>query len=287
MDLVTTGDIVIASERAEFFDPHVSIGLVSGREMVRRRPGRCRSTSPCAWRCSASTSGMSAQRAFDLGLVTEVVEHDRLADRAAELAETGQPQRTARGARHPARDPQGPRAPALRGGAARRGVPGAGPAHRRRRRRSPRVPRASRPELGMPSDLRDDPLRRRRRESRVATITLNRPERLNAFNRAMCEEISRRLARGQGRRLRHAVVLRAAGDRAFSAGLDVQESFGQPELVWNHVDPGGLAGPEGPHVLEAGRVRGARDLHGRRLLLRQRGRRRDLLRPTRRSSTRT
>ena len=33
--LVTTGDIVIASDRAEFFDPHVSIGLVSGREVVR------------------------------------------------------------------------------------------------------------------------------------------------------------------------------------------------------------------------------------------------------------
>ncbi len=37
LDLVTTGDIVIASERAEFFDPHVSIGLVSGREMVQAR----------------------------------------------------------------------------------------------------------------------------------------------------------------------------------------------------------------------------------------------------------
>ena len=35
LDWVTTGDIVIASDRAEFFDPHVSIGLVSGREMVR------------------------------------------------------------------------------------------------------------------------------------------------------------------------------------------------------------------------------------------------------------
>ena len=35
LDLVTCGDIAIASERAEFFDPHVSIGLVSGREMVR------------------------------------------------------------------------------------------------------------------------------------------------------------------------------------------------------------------------------------------------------------
>ncbi len=40
-------------------------------------------------------------------------------------------------------------------------------------------------------------------------------------------------------------MLRAAGDRAFSAGLDVQESFGQPELVWNHTDPGTLLSPKG------------------------------------------
>ena len=46
----------------------------------------------------------------------------------------------------------------------------------------------------------------------------------------------------------HAVVIRAAGDRAFSAGLDVQEPFGQPELVWNHVDPGALLAPKGQHV---------------------------------------
>ena len=46
----------------------------------------------------------------------------------------------------------------------------------------------------------------------------------------------------------HTVVIRAAGDRAFSAGLDVQEPFGQPELVWNHVDPGALLAPKGQHV---------------------------------------
>ena len=35
LDWVTTSDIVIASNRATFFDPHVSIGLVAGRELVR------------------------------------------------------------------------------------------------------------------------------------------------------------------------------------------------------------------------------------------------------------
>src|ERR1700753_2866182 len=35
LDLITTSDIAIAATDATFFDPHVSIGIVSGREMVR------------------------------------------------------------------------------------------------------------------------------------------------------------------------------------------------------------------------------------------------------------
>ena len=85
LDLVTTGDIVIASERAEFFDPHVSIGLVSGREMVRLAR-----VLPLHIAMRVALTGrherMSAQRAFDLGLVSEVVEHDRLLVRAKEIA---------------------------------------------------------------------------------------------------------------------------------------------------------------------------------------------------------
>jgi enoyl-CoA hydratase/carnithine racemase len=42
----------------------------------------------------------------------------------------------------------------------------------------------------------------------------------------------------------HAVVLRAAGDRAFCAGLDVREPYGQPDDVWNHEDPGELLSPK-------------------------------------------
>ena len=75
-------------------------------------------------------------------------------------------------------------------------------------------------------------------DARVATITLDRPERLNAFNRAMCEEMKDAWARVKADPVVHAVVLRAAGDRAFSAGLDVTEAFGQPDDVWNHEDPG-------------------------------------------------
>jgi len=85
LDLVTTGDIAIASDRAEFFDPHVSIGLASGREMVRV----ARAISPnVAMRMAlmGKQERMSAPRAYELGLVTEVVEHDALAGRLRELA---------------------------------------------------------------------------------------------------------------------------------------------------------------------------------------------------------
>jgi enoyl-CoA hydratase/carnithine racemase len=86
LDLVTTGDITIASERAEFFDPHVSIGLVSGREMVRLAR-----VLPLNVAMRVALTGrherMSAPRAYELGMVTEVVEHDRLLDRAREVAQ--------------------------------------------------------------------------------------------------------------------------------------------------------------------------------------------------------
>jgi enoyl-CoA hydratase/carnithine racemase len=85
LDWVTTGDIVIASERAEFFDPHVSIGLVSGREVVRL--ARVLPTNIAMRMALAGRhERMSAARAYELGLVSEVVEHERLLERAREIA---------------------------------------------------------------------------------------------------------------------------------------------------------------------------------------------------------
>jgi enoyl-CoA hydratase/carnithine racemase len=85
LDLVTTGDIAIASDKAEFFDPHVSIGLVSGREMVRLAR-----VLPMGVAMRVALTGrherMTAPRAYELGLITEVVEHDRLMERAREIA---------------------------------------------------------------------------------------------------------------------------------------------------------------------------------------------------------
>ncbi len=86
LDLVTEADIPIASERATFVDPHVSIGYVSSHEMVnmaRRVP-----LAVCLrMALLGSRERMTAERAYQVGLVTEVVPHERLMARARELAE--------------------------------------------------------------------------------------------------------------------------------------------------------------------------------------------------------
>src|ERR1700760_973175 len=78
----------------------------------------------------------------------------------------------------------------------------------------------------------------------VATITLNRPEQLNAFNRTMCEVMAQAWRTVKLDESVHAVVLRAAGDRAFSAGLGIKTPYGQPENIWNHEDPGEPLSPK-------------------------------------------
>ncbi|MEB3062895.1 enoyl-CoA hydratase/isomerase family protein [[Mycobacterium] zoologicum] len=85
LDWVTTGDIVIASDRATFFDPHVSIGLVAGREVVRLARVLPRSVA-LRMAIMGKHERMDAQRAYELGMISEVVEHDRLLERAHEIA---------------------------------------------------------------------------------------------------------------------------------------------------------------------------------------------------------
>jgi enoyl-CoA hydratase/carnithine racemase len=80
--------------------------------------------------------------------------------------------------------------------------------------------------------------------SHVATITLNRPDSLNAFNRTMCAEMAAAWHTVKHDDSVNAVVLRATGDRAFSAGLDVKSPYGQPDNVWNHEDPGEALSPK-------------------------------------------
>jgi enoyl-CoA hydratase/carnithine racemase len=85
LDWVTTSDIVIASDRATFFDPHVSIGLVAGRELVRLARVLPRSVA-LRMALTGKHERMSVERAFELGLITEIVEHEQLLERAHEIA---------------------------------------------------------------------------------------------------------------------------------------------------------------------------------------------------------
>src|ERR1700739_867559 len=79
---------------------------------------------------------------------------------------------------------------------------------------------------------------------RVATITLNRPDRLNAFDRTMCEEMAEAWRVVKLDEAVNAVVRRAAGTGAFSTGLDIKSPYGQPANVWNHEDPGEPLSPK-------------------------------------------
>jgi enoyl-CoA hydratase/carnithine racemase len=85
-------------------------------------------------------------------------------------------------------------------------------------------------------------------DDHVATITLNRPDVLNAFDRQMCHEMRDVWRAVKDDASVHAVVLRAAGERAFCAGLDTTQPYGQPDDVWNHEDPGELLSPKWQQV---------------------------------------
>jgi enoyl-CoA hydratase/carnithine racemase len=81
-------------------------------------------------------------------------------------------------------------------------------------------------------------------EAHVATITLNRPAAMNAFNQAMIDEFRHLWARVRDDDDIHAVVLRAAGERAFSTGLDVKEGIDVSDNPWSAHDPGEALSPK-------------------------------------------
>src|SRR5262245_54907751 len=58
----------------------------------------------------------------------------------------------------------------------------------------------------------------------IATVTLNRPERLNAINTALVTDLHAALERVMGDREVRVVILTGAGDRAFCAGDDLREA---------------------------------------------------------------
>src|SRR3546814_4862880 len=71
---------------------------------------------------------------------------------------------------------------------------------------------------------------------KVATITLDRSEVMNAFDRQMCHEVRETWRLVKDDPDVNAVVLRAEGDRAFCTGIDPKYHSCQPADVWNHAD---------------------------------------------------
>ena len=77
-------DFLIASERAVFADTHARVGILPGGGMTARLPQLV--GLGMARRLSMTGEVVDAERAEHIGLVTEVVAHERLLDRAVELA---------------------------------------------------------------------------------------------------------------------------------------------------------------------------------------------------------
>ncbi len=84
-------------------------------------------------------------------------------------------------------------------------------------------------------------------DDHVATITINRPEAMNSFNRASCDEFAEVWERVREDDSIHAVVRRATLEsRAFCTGVDVKESYGydSAENPFARRDPGEFLGPK-------------------------------------------
>jgi enoyl-CoA hydratase/carnithine racemase len=82
---INESDIIIASREATFFDPHLTYGLTAALEPI----GLARRV-PLGEALRIALLGlderMSAERALQIGLVTEVLPRERLWERGAELA---------------------------------------------------------------------------------------------------------------------------------------------------------------------------------------------------------
>lgn len=83
----------------------------------------------------------------------------------------------------------------------------------------------------------------------VATITLNRPERMNSFNEQMADELATAWARVRDDDDIRVAVLRANGERAFCTGIDVSTgAWWYHKPIFNQEDPGAFLGPKAHKV---------------------------------------
>lgn len=86
-------------------------------------------------------------------------------------------------------------------------------------------------------------------EGHVATITLNRPESLNAFDDTMAREIAWAWETVRDTDDIHVAVLQANGERAFCTGVDIKggATWFVKDNVWNSIDPGMTLSPKLHH----------------------------------------
>ncbi len=68
------------------------------------------------------------------------------------------------------------------------------------------------------------------KSKRIATITINRPDKLNALNQETIREISSSLDEAEKDENIRVIVITGAGDRAFSAGADISEMKGKTPI---------------------------------------------------------
>lgn len=84
LELALGCDFLVASERAVFADTHARVGILPGGGMTARLPQLV--GAAMARRMSMTGEVIDAVKAERIGLVTEVIVHDRLLSRAIELA---------------------------------------------------------------------------------------------------------------------------------------------------------------------------------------------------------
>jgi enoyl-CoA hydratase/carnithine racemase len=85
----------------------------------------------------------------------------------------------------------------------------------------------------------------------VATITINRPDSMNTFNKQMCDEFEHLWNRIREDDEIHAVVVRASTEsRAFCTGVDVKQGYhyNLNPTPWLQRDPGEFLGPKQNNV---------------------------------------
>ncbi|MCV7231650.1 enoyl-CoA hydratase/isomerase family protein [Mycobacterium branderi] len=86
-------------------------------------------------------------------------------------------------------------------------------------------------------------------ENHVATVTLNRPERLNSFNEQMAREITTVWQQVRDDGDIRVAVLRGNGERAFCTGIDVSEgTWWEHKPFVDQQDPGTTLGPKAHKV---------------------------------------